>query len=85
MLKTSVGMVRVKGGSCRDCEGKAETQEGLGTVEGNRQGNHSLLMGILSPWVKGAVGVLGGKRQVRMASQSRMTAQTRVVHPNLVF
>lgn len=49
MLKTEVSGWSELGGSCRDCEGKAETQEGLGTVEGNRQGNHSLLMGIFAP------------------------------------
>ena len=49
MVKTEVSGGSELGGSCRDCEDKAETQEGLGTVEGNRQGNHSLLMGIFAP------------------------------------
>lgn len=45
----SVGIVVGIRRLLRDCEGKAGDQEGLGTVEGNRQGNHSLLMGIFTP------------------------------------
>lgn len=37
MLKTEVKGWSELGGSRRDCEDRAETQETLGTVEGNRQ------------------------------------------------
>ena len=40
MLKTDVLGRSELGGSCRDCEDRAETQERLGTVEANRQGTH---------------------------------------------
>lgn len=40
MLKTDVLGRSELGGSGRDCEDRAETQERLGTVEANRQGTH---------------------------------------------